>query len=71
MVKAMEEQWKEMKINYSMLSCHTNMMHPYTNSINMIYITPTPTLQSRNLRSYNSEVKGGGGFEDCCLFIYK
>lgn len=53
MVKAMEEQWQEMKINYSMLSYYTNMMHLYTNSVNMIYITPTPTLQSRNLRSYN------------------
>lgn len=51
MVRAMEQQWQEMKINYSMLSYHTNMMHLYKNSVNMIYITPTPTLQSWNLTS--------------------
>lgn len=49
----MEEQCQEMKINYSILSYHIDMMHLYTNSVNMIYIIPTPTLQSRNLRSYN------------------
>lgn len=37
MVRAMEEQWQGMKINYSTLSYYTNMMHLYTNAVRFIY----------------------------------
>lgn len=50
MVKAMEEQWQETKINDSMLPSYTHMMHLYIKLSG--FDTVTPSLQLRKPRSY-------------------